>query len=342
MIVVMEQGATEEQIQNVITKLVNLEFSVHRSTGVVHTVLGGVGPAEVVDPEEFRVMDGVKECLRVMSPYKLASRRFRPEGTVVRLERAGAGTVEIGGQKVVVMAGPPSVESEDQVRRTAEAVAKAGARFLRAGAFRPRNSPYQFQGLGEDGLKLVRQAADEFGLFVVSEVIDLSQLKLVDAYSDMFMVGSRHMQNYVLLRGLGEVRKPVLLKRGVASTMEELLLSAEYILLGGNYEVVLCERGIRTFEADTRSTMDISAIPVAHKLSHLPIMADPSHATGRRDKVTPMARASVAAGADGLLIDVHPDPDAALVDGAQSLNPEQFAELMAQLHNIAPAVGRTI
>jgi 3-deoxy-7-phosphoheptulonate synthase len=342
MIVVMEQGATEEQIQNVITKLVNLEFSVHRSTGVVHTVLGGVGPAEVVDPEEFRVMDGVKECLRVMSPYKLASRRFRPEGTVVKLERNGAGTVEIGGQKVVVMAGPPSVESEDQVRRTAEAVAKSGARFLRAGAFRPRNSPYQFQGLGEAGLKLVRQAADEFGLFVCSEVIDLSQLGLVDAYSDMFMVGSRHMQNYVLLRGLGEVRKPVLLKRGVASTMEELLLSAEYILLGGNYEVVLCERGIRTFEADTRSTMDISAIPVAHKLSHLPIMADPSHATGRRDKVTPMARASVAAGADGLLIDVHPDPDAALVDGAQSLSFEQFAELMAQLQNIAPAVGRTI
>ncbi|WP_321477155.1 3-deoxy-7-phosphoheptulonate synthase [uncultured Paludibaculum sp.] len=342
MIVVMEQGATEEQIQNVITKLVNLEFSVHRSTGVVHTVLGGVGPAELVDPEEFRVMDGVKECLRVMSPYKLASRRFKPEGTVVRLERAGAGVVEIGGPNIVVMAGPPTVESEDQVRRTAEAVAQAGARFLRAGAFRPRNSPYQYQGLGESGLKMVREAADEFGLFVATEVIDLSQMGLVDAYSDMFVVGSRHMQNYVLLRGLGEVRKPVLLKRGVASTMEELLLSAEYILLGGNYEVILCERGIRTFEMEGRSTMDISAIPAAHKLSHLPILADPSHATGRRDKVTPMARASVAAGADGLLIDVHPDPDAAQVDGAQSLNPEQFAELMTQLRLIAPAVGRTI
>lgn len=342
MIVVMEQGATEEQIQEVITKLVNLDFSVHRSTGVVHTVLGGVGPAELVDPEEFKVMDGVKECLRVMSPFKLASRRFKPEGTRFRLERPGPGAVEIGGDGVVVMAGPPSVESEDQVRRTAEAVARSGARFLRAGAFRPRNSPYQFQGLGERGLTMVRQAADEFGLFVISEVIDLSQLDLMDTYSDMFMVGSRHMQNYVLLKGLGAARKPVLLKRGVASTMEELLLSAEYLLLGGNYEVALCERGIRTFETDTRSTMDIAAIPAAHKMSHLPMLADPSHATGRRDKVMPMARAALAAGADGLLIDVHPDPDAAQVDGAQSLNPEQFAELMAQLRLIAPAVGRTI
>jgi len=337
MLVVMEQGATEEQIQKVIDRLVSLKFTVHRSTGVVHTVLGGVGPVEDIEPVEIEVMDGVKECRRIMSPYKLASRAFRPAGTIVRI-----GDVAIGGDRVVVMAGPCSVESRDQIQRCADQVARAGARVIRGGAFKPRSSPYSFQGLGEEGLKLLREAADASGLLAVSEVMDPSQIALVAAYADILQIGARNMQNYNLLRELGHLRKPVLLKRGIAATIEELLLSAEYILSGGNYEVILCERGIRTFESYTRNTMDISAIPVVKKLSHLPIVGDPSHGTGRRDKVIPMARAAVAAGADGLLIEVHPDPDRALSDGAQSLRPEQFAELMDQLRIIAPAVGRAI
>jgi 3-deoxy-7-phosphoheptulonate synthase len=342
MIVVMEQAATEEQVQAVIDKMVDLEFSVHRSTGVVHTVLGGVGPTETVDPEEFRVMEGVQECHRIMSPYKLASRTFKPEGTVVRFESARAGTVEIGGNQVVVMAGPGSLESESQIRQTAQAVAQAGSRFLRAGAMKPRNSPYSFEGLSETNLKLLRSAADEAGLFVESEVMDPAQIPLMQEYVDLLQVGARNMQNFNLLRALGEARRPVMLKRGIAATIEELLLSAEYILSGGNYQVILCERGIRTFETYTRNTLDLAAIPVVHKLSHLPILVDPSHGTGRRDKVAPMSRAAVAAGADGLLVEVHPDPDRALSDGAQSQKPEQFAEMMMQLKAIATAVGRTV
>jgi 3-deoxy-7-phosphoheptulonate synthase len=337
MIVVMQQGATEPQIQSVIDRLVELGFDVHRSTGVVHTVLGGVGGKDEFDLAIFEVMDGVQEAHRIMSPYKLASRTFRPGGTVVKV-----GGVEIGGASVVVMAGPCSVESKDQIERSAEAVARAGASVIRGGAFKPRSSPYAFQGLGEEGLRLLRDAADRNGLLVVSEVMDQTQIALVAAYADILQVGARNMQNFTLLRELGKQRKPVLLKRGISATIEELLLSAEYILSGGNYDVILCERGIRTFETYTRNTMDISAIPVAHKLSHLPIVADPSHGTGRRDKVAPMARAAVAAGADGLLVEVHPDPDRALSDGAQSLRFEQFQELMAQLRIIAPAVGRRV
>ena len=335
MIVVMQQGAKEPQIQSVIDRLVEMGFNVHRSTGVAHTVLGGVGGKDDFDLAIFEVMDGVQEAHRIMSPYKLASRTFRPGGTVVKV-----GGVEIGGASVVVMAGPCSVESRDQIERSAEEVARAGAAVIRGGAFKPRSSPYAFQGLGEEGLRLLREAADRNGLLVVSEVMDQTQIALVAAFADILQVGARNMQNFTLLRELGKQRKPVLLKRGISATIEELLLSAEYIMSGGNYDVILCERGIRTFETYTRNTMDISAIPVAHKLSHLPIIADPSHGTGRRDKVAPMARAAVAAGADGLLLEVHPDPDRALSDGAQSLRFEQFQELMAQLRIIAPAVGR--
>jgi 3-deoxy-7-phosphoheptulonate synthase len=334
---VMQQGATEEQIDAVIGRMVEMGFDVHRSTGVVHTVLGGVGGKEEFDLEVFEVMEGVKEAHRIVSPYKLASRSFRPQGTVVRV-----GDVEIGGAQVVVMAGPCSVESRDQIERSADAVAAAGAKVIRGGAFKPRSSPYSFQGLGEEGLRLLREAADNRGLRVVSEVMDSAQIPLVARYSDILQVGARNMQNFNLLRDLGKQRKPVLLKRGVSATVEELLLSAEYILAGGNYDVILCERGIRTFETYTRNTMDISAIPVVKKLSHLPIVADPSHGTGRRDKVAPMARAAVAAGADGVMVEVHPDPDRALSDGAQSLRFDQFAEMMAQLKLIAQAVGRTL
>jgi 3-deoxy-7-phosphoheptulonate synthase len=337
MLVVMQQGATEPQIQKVIDRLVEQGFDVHRSTGVMHTVLGGVGGKTDVDLEIYEVMEGVKEAHRIASPYKLASRNFKPGGTVVKI-----GGVAIGGERVVVMAGPCSVESREQIECVAEQVARAGAQVIRGGAFKPRSSPYSFQGLGGEGLQLLRAAADRNGLVVVSEVMDQTQIPLVAEYSDILQVGARNMQNYNLLRELGKQRKPVLLKRGIAATIEELLLSAEYIMAGGNYDVILCERGIRTFETYTRNTMDISAIPVVQKLSHLPIVADPSHGTGRRDKVAPMARAAVAAGADGLLIEVHPDPDRALSDGAQSLRPEQFEELMSQLRIIAPAVGRTI
>ena len=340
MLIVMQQGATEPQIQRVIDRLVELGFNVHRSTGVLHTVLGGVGEDAAkaeVDLRLFEVMDGVKEAVRIASPYKLASRSFRPGGTVVKV-----GDIEIGGSQVVVMAGPCSVEGKDGIEQVAERVARAGARVIRGGAFKPRSSPYSFQGLGEQGLRLLRDAASRHGLKVVSEVMDRTQIPLLVEYADIVQVGARNMQNFNLLRELGRQSKPVLLKRGIAATVEELLLAAEYILSGGNYNVILCERGIRTFETYTRNTMDISAIPVVHKLSHLPIVADPSHGTGRRDKVPPMACAAVAAGADGLLIEVHHDPDHALSDGAQSLRPAQFEALMEQLRMIAPAVGRSV
>jgi 3-deoxy-7-phosphoheptulonate synthase len=315
-------------------------YDVHRSTGVMHTVLGGVGGKVDVDLEVFEVMEGVKEAHRIASPYKLASRNFKPGGTVVKI--VGASGVSIGGERVVVMAGPCSVESREQIDCVAEQVARAGASVIRGGAFKPRSSPYSFQGMGAEGLQMLRAAADRNGLLVVSEVMDQTQIPLVAEYADILQVGARNMQNFNLLRELGKLRKPVLVKRGIAATIEELLLSAEYVMAGGNYDVILCERGIRTFETYTRNTMDISAIPVVKKLSHLPMVADPSHGTGRRDKVAPMARAAVAAGADGLLIEVHPDPDRALSDGAQSLRPEQFEELMGQLRMIATAVGRTI
>jgi 3-deoxy-7-phosphoheptulonate synthase len=278
----------------------------------------------------------VKECHRIVSPYKIASRHFKPGGTIIRI-----GKVEIGGEAVVTMAGPCSVENASQIERAAEIAASNGAKVIRGGAFKPRSSPYSFQGLGEDGLKLMRTAADRHGLLVVSEVMDHTQIPLLLTYADILQVGARNMQNFNLLRELGRVRKPVLLKRGISATIEELLLSAEYILSGGNYEVMLCERGIRTFETQTRNTFDVSAIPVLKKLTHLPVIADPSHGTGRREYVVPMARAAVAAGTDGIIVEVQHDPDNAISDGAQTLRPEQFTEMMQQLRAIAAAIGRT-
>lgn len=337
MVVVMEERASEDQIQHIIATLVDKGFDVHRSTGALRTVLGAVGGNRSFDTRLIQVMEGVQEVLRITEPYKLASRTFRPENSVVQM-----GDVRIGGDEVIVIAGPCSAESEEQVEAAASALSKAGAKMLRGGAFKPRSSPYSFQGLGEEGLKILRGAADRHNLKLVSEVMDIGQIALVEKYADMLQVGARNMQNYTLLRELGKTRTPVLLKRGISATIEEWLLSAEYVLSGGNSGVVLCERGIRTFEQYTRNTLDISAVPVIHKLSHLPIVVDPSHGTGLRDKVAPMARAAVAAGADGLIIEVHPNPDEALSDGAQSLFPTQFERLMAELRIIAPAIGRSI
>ena len=336
MVVVMQERATEAQVQAVIAQLVEMGFDVHRSTGASRTVIGAVGDG-TGDPQLLEVQEGVQEVLRISEPYKLASRTFKPENTVVVVE-----DVRIGGDEVIVMAGPCSAESEEQVETTAAAVKHAGAKILRGGAFKPRSSPYSFQGLGEAGLRMLRAAADRHDLKLVTEVMEVNQIELVERYAHILQVGARNMQNYALLRELGHARKPVLLKRGISATIEEWLLSAEYVLSGGNMDVMLCERGIRTFESYTRNTLDISAIPVVQKLSHLPIIVDPSHGTGRRDKVAPMARAAVAAGADGLLIEMHPDPDHALSDGAQSLRPDQFEALMGQLKAIAQAVERSI
>ncbi|HXH49252.1 MAG TPA: 3-deoxy-7-phosphoheptulonate synthase [Terriglobia bacterium] len=338
MVVVMEEGATEEQIQHVIDRLMRMGFDAHRSTGIRQTVIGAVGAKIDFDTRDIELIDGVEEVVRISAPYKLASRHFRPEGSVIELGKG----VSVGGEQVCVMAGPCSIESEVQINAIAARVKELGGLVLRGGAFKPRTSPYSFQGLGLPGLKMMRAAADRCGLLVISEVMDHTQIPAMLDLVDVLQVGARNMQNYNLLKELGKVSKPVLLKRGISATIEELLLSAEYIMSGGNYNVVLCERGIRTFENATRNTLDISAIPVIQKLSHLPIVVDPSHGTGRRDKVPPMARAAVAAGADGLLIEVHHDPEKALSDGAQSLYLEQFDQLMKELRMIAPAVGRTI
>ena len=338
MVVVMQEGATEDQIQQVINKLMEMGFDIHRSTGARHTVLGAVGAKVDFDVRDIELQDGVEEVLRISAPYKLASRHFRPEGSLIQL---GKGVI-VGGQQVVMMAGPCGVENEVQIETIADYVAKLGVRVLRGGAFKPRSSPYSFQGLGREGLELMRRAADKRDMLVVSEVMDQTQIPLILEYVDVLQVGARNMQNYNLLKELGKITKPVLLKRGISATIEELLLSAEYIMAGGNYDVILCERGIRTFDSATRNTLDVSAIPVIKKLSHLPIIVDPSHGTGRRDKVAPMARASVAAGADGLLIEVHHDPEHALSDGAQALFPDQLGQLIKELQIIAPAVGRTV
>jgi 3-deoxy-7-phosphoheptulonate synthase len=338
MIVAMHGQATEENIQQVIERMVELGFNVHRTTGAAQTILAGVGTPEHFEVAEFKVLPGVHDAYRISSPYKLAGRSFRPEGTTVKFPNG----VVVGGKEVVVMAGPCSVESREQILTSAKQVRAAGAQFLRGGAFKPRSSPYSFQGMGLDGLKLLREVADETGLLVITEVMEISQIELMLPYIDCFQVGARNMQNFNLLRELGHVRMPVLMKRGIAATIEEVLLSAEYILSGGNYNLMLCERGVRTFETYTRNTMDISAIPVLKKLTHLPVLGDPSHGVGIRDLVPPMALASVAAGADGLLMEMHPNPDKAMSDGAQSLYPEQLQKLMAQLRLLAPVVGRTI
>jgi len=337
MVVAMNPNATEEEVQKVVRALEGFGFQVHRSTGVTRTVLGAVGQTQGFDLRQVEVLDGVESVTRIGEPFKLASRTFRRDDTVVDL-----GGVKIGGGHLAVMAGPCAVESREQIRETARIVAEHGARVLRGGAFKPRTSPYAFQGLGEEGLRLLRDAADEAGLRVITEVMEASQIEAVVNYADVLQVGARNMQNFSLLRRLGEVRKPVLLKRGISATIEEWLMSAEYVMAGGNYQVILCERGIRTFERATRNTLDISAIPVVKKLSHLPVVVDPSHAVGIRDKVIPVARAAVAVGCDGLLVEVHPNPEKALSDGPQSLFPDQFQILMDAVRGIAQVVGKQV
>jgi 3-deoxy-7-phosphoheptulonate synthase len=337
MIVAMQELATEEQIDAIIQEMVEAGVNVHRTTGASQTILAGVGPTQALDLTAFEQMPGVMYVHRISSPYKLAGRGFRPHGSIIEFENG----VKIGGNEVVVMAGPCSIENHDQIFETARRVKASGGKFLRGGAFKPRSSPYAFQGLGIPGLKIMFEAAREHGLLCVSEVMEISQIEPMLPYVDLFQVGARNMQNFNLLRELGKVRKPILLKRGIAGTIEELLLSSEYILAGGNYDVILCERGIRTYETATRNTMDVSAIPIVHKLSHLPIVGDPSHGTGRRDMVPAMALASVAAGADAIIVEVHPNADHAASDAAQTLYLEQFDELMGQIRLVANAIGRT-
>jgi 3-deoxy-7-phosphoheptulonate synthase len=338
MIVAMQEKASEEQIDAVIGAMEEAGVDVHRTTGATQTILAAVGSTASLDLSKFEVFPGVLHVHRISSPYKLAGRAFRPEGTVVEFPNGA----KIGGQQVAIIAGPCAIEDREQIFAIAAAVKAAGGGFLRGGAFKPRSSPYSFQGLGIAGLQIMREAADAHGLMTVSEVMEIAQIEAMLPYVDCFQVGARNMQNFNLLRELGQVRKPILLKRGIAATVEELLLSSEYILSGGNYDIILCERGIRTYETSTRNTMDIAAIPVVKKLSHLPIVGDPSHGTGRRDMVPAMAKAAVAAGADGILIEIHPNADKAASDAAQTLFLDQFEKLVAELRVIAAAVGRTL
>lgn len=337
MVIVMKETATDAQIQTVAEKLEQTGFAVHKVVGVHRTILGAIGEKFGIDIRSFEVMEGVHEVLRITEPYKLSGRTFHPDNTIVEVKGAS-----FGGTKISIIAGPCSIESEQQLDTVAAEVKKAGAKVLRGGAYKPRSSPYSFQGLGENALHLLKTAGEKYQLATITEVMEISQIETVIQYSDIMQIGARNMQNFSLLREVGKTRVPILLKRGMAATIEELLLAAEYIMAGGNYQVILCERGIRTFENYTRNTLDISAIPVTKKLSHLPIVADPSHGTGRREKVAPMARAAIAAGADGLEIEVHHDPDRALSDGAQSLFPNQFSRLMEELRMIAWAIGREV
>lgn len=337
MIVVMQPGAEEAQVQAVIERLNELGFDVHRSSGVSQTVLGAIGVKPDFDVRHIQVLDGVAEAYRVTEPYKFASRTWHREDTTFDVNG-----VIVGGNEVIVMAGPCSVESEEQMDASAAIVAAQGATFLRGGAFKPRSSPYSFQGLGEEGLRIMRDAADRYGLNVITEVMEVAHIPLILEYSDVLQIGARNMQNFSLLKELGKVDKPIFLKRGLSATVEEWLMSAEYVMAHGNPRIILCERGIRTFETYTRNTLDLSAVPVVKKVSHLPIFVDPSHGTGIRNKVTPMARAAVAAGADGLMVEIHPNPPAAKSDGPQSLYFNQFADMMRQVRLIAQAIGRTV
>jgi len=335
----MENEASEKQILAVQEKIEKMGFKVHRSDGEERTVLGVVGEKKANGDEKgvLELSPGVREVLSITKSYKLTSREWHNEDTIINVR----GT-EIGGDKIAIIAGPCAVETKKLIFESAELLKEAGVGILRGGAFKPRTSPYSFQGLGEEGLRYMREAGDEHNLAVVSEVMDVSQIEMMSKYVDMFQVGARNMQNFWLLKELGKTKKPIVLKRGMSATIEEWLMAAEYIMSGGNYQIILCERGIRTFENYTRNTLDISAIPVIQKLSHLPVIVDPSHATGRRDKVSSMARASVAAGSHGLMIEMHPNPETALSDGAQSLYPKQFIELVDNLKIIASAVGKTI
>ncbi len=338
MLIVMHTDASEEQIRRVCSTIDDMGYTARPMPGRQRTTVGLVGNDGRVDGSRLEALPGVQEVIHVSKPYKQVSREWKPESTIIRLP----GGLTIGGEAVVVMAGPCSVESEDQILTAARQVREAGAVILRAGAFKPRSSPYSFQGLGKEGLRLLARAREETGLLIVTEAMDSETADAVAEVADIIQVGARNMQNYSLLKKVGRLRRPVLLKRGLSATIQELLLSAEYILAEGNPNVILCERGVRGFDSSTRNLFDLSAIPVVKAVSHLPIVADPSHGTGHRDMVIPMARAAVAAGADGLLVEVHPEPDRALSDGAQSLYPEQFARLMGETGIIVEAIGRRL
>ena len=339
MLIVMKAHASEEQVQRVCQKIESLGFRAHAIPGAQRTAIGITGNQMEVETGTFDEMEGVQEVIRVSKPYKLVSRDLKEEDTVVRFPNSDA---TFGGDEIAVIAGPCAIESREQAFAAADRVARAGARFFRGGAYKPRTSPYSFQGLAEDGLKILAEVRDRFGLLIVTEAIDNESLELVEKYADVIQIGARNMQNFSLLKRAGRTRKPVLLKRGMSATLEEFLMAAEYIMSEGNYNVILCERGVRTFADHTRNTLDLSIVPAVQRLSHLPIIVDPSHGTGKRNKVTPLSRAAVAVGADGLIVEVHPDPDHALSDGNQSLFPEQFDDLMDEVRQIAKVLHRSI
>ncbi|MBQ3442973.1 MAG: 3-deoxy-7-phosphoheptulonate synthase [Selenomonadaceae bacterium] len=337
MIVVMKRGATQENLAAVVKKIEASGLRTHLSKGEEVTIVGVIGDKKTIANLELQMMAGVEKTVRITEKYKLVSRDFHPEDTII-----DAGGVKIGGDEIIVMAGPCAVESLEQLREAAQAVKACGAKFLRGGAFKPRTSPYDFQGLGEEGLNLLRTVADEFDLRVVTEIVDKDDINLFCKYADILQVGARNMQNFQMLKALGKCPKPVMLKRGLSATISEWLNAAEYIMSGGNEQVIFCERGIRTYETFTRNTLDLSAVAAVKELSHLPIIVDPSHGTGRWKMVAPMARAAIAAGADGLIIEVHPNPEKALSDGDQSLTPEAFKDLMSSLGGIAKVMGRSL
>jgi 3-deoxy-7-phosphoheptulonate synthase len=339
MLVVMQAQATEEQIRAVCQKIEELGYRSHAMPGAQRTAVGITGNKGEVEAGSLEELPGVQEVIRVSKPYKLVSRDTKPDNTIIRFPNS---SVSIGGRDLAIIAGPCGIESRDQAFKTAERVAAAGAQFFRGGAYKPRTSPYSFQGLGEEGLKIMAEVRESFGLLIVTEAVDYESLDLVDQYADMIQIGARNMQNFSLLKRAGRARKPVLLKRGISATLEEFLMAAEYIMSEGNYNVVLCERGVRTFADHTRNTLDLSIVPAVQRLSHLPIVVDPSHGTGKRNKVTPLSRAAIAVGADGLIVEVHHDPDKALSDGMQSLFPDQFDALMVQVRQIAAVLGRNV
>jgi len=339
MLVVMQAHATEEQVRAVCQRIESLGYRAHAMPGATRTAIGITGNQGEVEQGTLDDMPGVQEVIRVSKPYKLVSRDVKEENTVIRFPGTPA---TIGGKNLAIIAGPCAIENRDQAFAVAEAVASAGAQFFRGGAYKPRTSPYSFQGMGEAGLQIMAEIRDRFGLKIITEAIDNESLDLVDQYADVIQIGARNMQNFSLLKRAGRAKKPVMLKRGMSATLEEFFMAAEYIMSEGNYNVVLCERGVRTFADHTRNTLDLSIVPAVQRLSHLPIVVDPSHGTGKRNKVTPLSRASVAVGADGLIVEVHNQPDKALSDGMQSLYPEQFVELMAQVRQIASVVGREI
>jgi 3-deoxy-7-phosphoheptulonate synthase len=341
MLVVMQSHATEEQVRAVCERIESLGFKAHPIPGSIRTAIGITGNTGVVDIGSLEAMSGVAECIPVSKPYKLVGRDIKLENTVVRIPTA-LGEVSFGGPSVAVVAGPCAVESREQVFAIAERTKAAGARLFRGGAYKPRTSPYSFQGLGEPGLKILAEVRDRLGLGIVTEAIDNESLELVEKYADVIQIGARNMQNFSLLKRAGRSRKPVLLKRGMSATLDEFLMAAEYIMSEGNYSVILCERGVRTFSDHTRNTLDLSMIPAVQRLSHLPIVVDPSHGTGRRNKVLPLSRAAVAVGADGLLVEVHNDPDRALSDGMQSIVPDEFDVLLREVRQIAGVLSRTI